>query len=784
MTDLLRPPARPADTSPAPDRLAPIGGPPAALVLPSTAAAIAVLLAALSLSPLFVDGSWFGFTAVVVVSLCLAGAVALFLRAPLFLVPIVQAFVLFCLLVARFSPDAPLGFVPSPDAMAALRSVLADGTHDVGAFAPPVPVHDGLVALTALGMGCVAIVVYVLHVAMRAPVLAGAPLVAVYVVPSLLLDGGAPWWAFVAVAVGWMVLLSSDERVDVVAWGRVLRRQGGPLSSPLSGTSTGALRLGVLGLAAALLLPVLVPALTDAVLGRAGDGTGTGPGGGGSAVKVGLDPTVALKRQLVGEQSDQVMLRYTGPAPTYLRVVVADSYSSETWRAATFDPNGSPAVAEGVPPDPDVPAGTAAAATTRQYVITDDALSSSFLPVPENFTDIKVPGGTWFVDPLTRTVFGEGSRTDGLRWQVSALALDPTPAQLRAAPAPSAVDVTERLSRADIPQAITALMPQVVTNNDASVYDKVVAIQDYLRTNFTYSTTTASQPVGEGGSYLAQFLKDRSGYCQQFAATMALMVQSLGVPARVVVGYTAGTKADDGSYVVHGKDAHAWPEVYFSGVGWVRFEPTPGGSDGNVDVPDYAQQSSSAPSGPGGSTRGQGTSRNDPTKRQKYVDDPGSAAAAALGAATSSTTSADTWRARGLALLVVLGLLAAAVPALWRWMRRRRRLRDQADVEALWDELRDTALDLGLDWPESATPRQAVDRVISTSYLRGDARDAALRLGRATERARYASTPPATEGLADDVGTVRTALLARAERGTRVRATVWPVSLRRREPRD
>ena len=67
-------------------------------------------------------------------------------------------------------------------------------------------------------------------------------------------------------------------------------------------------------------------------------------------------------------------------------------------------------------------------------------------------------------------------------------------------------------------------------------------------------------------TYLDQFLASKSGYCQQFAATMALMAESLGIPARVVVGYTAGTRQPDGTWVVRGRDAHAWPELYF-GIG-------------------------------------------------------------------------------------------------------------------------------------------------------------------------------------------------------------------------
>ncbi len=67
----------------------------------------------------------------------------------------------------------------------------------------------------------------------------------------------------------------------------------------------------------------------------------------------------------------------------------------------------------------------------------------------------------------------------------------------------------------------------------------------------------------------------RRGYCEQFAGTYAAFARSIGLPARVAVGFTPG-ELTDGVYVVRGQHAHAWPEVWFEGIGWVPFEPTPG----------------------------------------------------------------------------------------------------------------------------------------------------------------------------------------------------------------
>ena len=766
-----------------PESAAPAHAPittPRALILPTGASTIAVLLGALALSPLFVDGGWFGAAFAVIVAVMASGAVAVALRSPLFLVPLVQVFVLFCALIARFVPSAPLGMLPSPDAIASLRALLTSGIQAANTYAPPIPTEPGVTAVAALGMGCIAILVFVLYVVMRAPVLAGAALIAIYVVPAFVLDDGAPWWGFVLVAVGWMVLLAGDERVDITAWGRALTRSDDGVNHPVRGATSSALRLGALGVVVALAVPILVPALTDAVLGR--HDTGVGGSGGGAIAKggaVGIDPSVSLRRNLT-QNATAVMLTYTGTAPTYLRLVVVDQYSNEIWHASVFDPANAVAVTDGIPGDRDLPDALANAAAARSFDIRDNALTSQFLPVPEHLVALSVDGAGWYLDPTTRTVFGDNTRSDQLAWHAASLVVSPSVEQLRAAPTPSGADLTDRLSRATVPSTLVTLAASI-TAGKTTTFDKVLAIQNYFRDNFTYSTASATDSSTRAGSYLDSFLADRSGYCQQFAAAMALMVQSIGVPARVVVGFTQGTQQSPTQWVVHGSDAHAWPEVYFTGIGWTRFEPTPGGSNGTVTVPSYAPAVGTQP--PSGTGTGTSGTRGGRAK----LDHLGTDGLGSVPAATSipaAETSLDQWRQRGILAVVVLIGLLALVPGLVRTLRRRRRLADQAEVEGLWEELRDTALDLGIPWASSDTPRQAVASVIAHEHLRGDAAVAVTRLGRATERARYAATAPSTVGLADDVGTVRSALLARADRGQRWRARLLPASLRRRGTGD
>jgi transglutaminase-like putative cysteine protease len=114
-------------------------------------------------------------------------------------------------------------------------------------------------------------------------------------------------------------------------------------------------------------------------------------------------------------------------------------------------------------------------------------------------------------------------------------------------------------------------------------------LQDWFRSEFDYSLEISP---GHGSAALERFLADRIGYCEQFAATFVAMARSQGVPSRVAVGFTPGIQRAPELYSVQGRHAHAWPEVWFDGLGWVPFEPTPGrglpGSEEHTGLP--AQQ--------------------------------------------------------------------------------------------------------------------------------------------------------------------------------------------------
>jgi transglutaminase-like putative cysteine protease len=128
----------------------------------------------------------------------------------------------------------------------------------------------------------------------------------------------------------------------------------------------------------------------------------------------------------------------------------------------------------------------------------------------------------------------------------------------------------------DFPPAVTDLARSIVAGA-STPYEQALALQNSFRDgSFTYSLAAAP---GHSESAIENFLfVTRTGYCEQFAGAFAAMARAVGLPARVAVGFTPGDRdpADPSRYIVRGEHAHAWPEVWIPGAGWVAFEPTPG----------------------------------------------------------------------------------------------------------------------------------------------------------------------------------------------------------------
>ncbi|MFN2176880.1 MAG: transglutaminase-like domain-containing protein [Anaerolineales bacterium] len=127
-----------------------------------------------------------------------------------------------------------------------------------------------------------------------------------------------------------------------------------------------------------------------------------------------------------------------------------------------------------------------------------------------------------------------------------------------------------------IPESITPRtieLAQQITAEQNNPYDKAVAITEYLRENIEYIDTLP--PIPDGQDSIDWVLFDlKQGFCNYFATAEVILLRSIGIPSRLVIGYAQGEQITEGEFLIRQSDAHAWPEVFFSDYGWVEFEPT------------------------------------------------------------------------------------------------------------------------------------------------------------------------------------------------------------------
>jgi transglutaminase-like putative cysteine protease len=282
------------------------------------------------------------------------------------------------------------------------------------------------------------------------------------------------------------------------------------------------------------------------------------------------------------------------------------------------------------------------------------------------------------------------------------------PAVLAAASATDAGDPIFLQVPEDLPDVVAATAAQV-TATSASAYESAMLLQEWFRTEFEYSLEVQS---GHGNNAIENFLRDRIGYCEQFAGTYAAMMRTLGIPARVAVGFTSGTQAEPGVYSVLGKNAHAWPEVWFDGVGWVAFEPTPGrGAPGAENYTGLEpQQDTSGADGSSGDTAtvdvvpttvplGAVDQQFDPNIPDEFADPTGAEPSADEAASTDTTSNG-----RRLWLVVAVLAALAAAPAVVRRVRVRRSGSTEHQLARIWTRSIESLADAGVPVAASQTP--------------------------------------------------------------------------------
>ena len=643
----------------------------------------------------------------------------------------------------------------------------------------PVPVPDGIQPYLLLGGAAAFVLADAIACSLRRVAIAGfVPLVALALTLSMSADknaGGLRWWIFVLVAAGYLGQLLLHEWDRTQRWGRAVEADDRRATRSKTRSSTlavngvaGAAAIGAAATALALAAPAVVPVAHL-------DLQGIGPGGNGHKITV-TNPLVDLHHDLT--QGPDVPLltvtSYSG-APSYFRIAALTQFDDTQWTAGDrhipSDQNASGAV---------LPQAGVASSVLRHHVdytvqVSDD-FDSKWLPTPTPAHSVQADGD-WRYDTTTMDFLSATSATTaGLTYKTSEEELSFKPTDLSSdIPPGNLVSSKFTLLPASLPDSIYALVTQIITSAHATTpFQEAVAIQRWFRSTggFTYDTKVA---LGSGVDDLERFLdKDggRRGYCQQFAAAMAVMARMLDIPARVAVGFLSAKQTGPNTYVFSSHDMHSWPELYFPGTGWVRFEPTP--AVRAPSVPNYTQVDTSTPDDPGtepsvSPTEEPGTtpSKSAEARPEKHHATPGADA-------TTQAGHTAVWVAALVVLVILVGLLA--LPAQIRRRRRARRL--QGTAEDGWAELHDTMVDLGLQWPESRSPRETASRV--GDYVRDpEARQALVRLTTAVEVERYAAEP-ASGGVGTDVLTITDELNQHVSRGTSRTAKLFPRTTLRR----
>jgi hypothetical protein len=633
-------------------------------------------------------------------------------------------------------------------------------------YRPPIPRDVPSIAPLLIPCGAAALlVVDILACWLRRVPLAGLPLLAVYCVPISVIGGGVSWVVFVFAAAGFLLMMFLHESAHITRWGRPL---GGtaPSADPQGfGVATGASKGSATTVASAavvlaVVLPIFIPTLHL-------DGLGLfGPGGSGDGVKV-VNPILDMRRDL-NRGKDVPLLQVTtdDPDPSYMRIAVLTQFNGIEWTSGNREIVSSQTAAGLVPTE------VGLSTTTRAYNYDATASGnfvSTWLPTMFPVSSIVAPG-SWHYDRSTMDFISTSDTTTaGLSYRMTA-----------AKPVLSAFSMVHSLTAPLDIQAPNVALPDTLPSSVQKLAEKVT---DGGNSRFAGSVSSTSALL----NFLGNGPGSRVGYCEQFASAFAIMARSLQIPTRVAVGFLKPTKAGKDTYVYSAHDMHAWPEVYFKGSGWVRFEPTP--STRARTAPQYTQQTGVKKPGKARSTAPGG----------RFTTDPASASQAPAQQGNQSTPQATSggihvpWTAVLVGLLVVaLLFLIVLVPSTVRRARRRRRL--EGGVEAAWAELRDSAIDLGVSWPARRSPHETgyllqawfgpepdgapLVRPPRGRGLAPGAEDALDRIVLTLERVRYARTADDVPGrLAEDVRTCTEALEWGCTRGALRRARWLPRSV-------
>ncbi|MDR1237607.1 MAG: transglutaminaseTgpA domain-containing protein [Propionibacteriaceae bacterium] len=565
--------------------------------------------------------------------------------------------------------------------------------------APPMEPHDGFRVLTAFALWVFYLILDLLVISFNQVCWSFPILFAPYLISALGILEDVDWWYVCFGAAGFLLVLIGSAKA---------RNPAAGLASLLG---LGA-AMGVFCLAGSIGLSPLLPNWSVISLNPSSP----------DAVTL-ADPSVDIVRNLRRSEARPVLkYAYTsGEAGngTYLRLAALPVFTSNGFGI-------SPTQLEYV--DRDLPGQAGITSTDPvELKVEIGSFVSQYLPLPWGARSVDVTG-QWGYDPVNSALVSldenAGQTTVNLGYELTASPLSWTDEELATRVAGNPADNGLTLSLpAELPESIRSLA-ESFNAGGPTAGQLLLNMRDWLRSSeFRYSTAT--QPGTPMDTIEDFLLSSRTGYCEQFAAALAIMARSVGIPSRVVVGFLPGSLSN-GIWSVDTHDMHAWTELYLDGLGWIPLDATPGGANPNPtsspsNTPSVTPSSSTQPS-------------TAPSQSPTATPLPGGQAFNLPG-----------WVPTTGGIVLALGLLLCA-PRWTRAIRTRRRLSPRhplpARVEDCWDELRDRLIDAGQEWP-TGTVHQVTETLVAGVFADDEkSSQAVTELALLVEQFRFAKEQP------------------------------------------
>ncbi len=641
----------------------------------------------------------------------------------------------------------------------------------------PVPVHPGFVLGSCVAIWIVAFLADWAAFRIWSPFEALAPGAVVFVFCSLESadhDRLSSTFAFAATAM-FFVLLHRALRVD--------RAASWLAAEPERGRRTVVRTGALVALVALVAGGIIGPSLPGSNSGAAIEWRRFGKGTKESQSRVTISPLVTIRSRLVSLANVEAFT-VIADRPDYWRLTSLDQFDGIAWTSSGEYENAKGTLLSQLP-------GGIATQTLTQ-TITIKALDPPWMPAAYEPLTIESDGGTkaiYEAESGTLTIGNKVASGEGKTYVVESRIPSRDLALLNAATdAAVPAEVRTRYATAATLTSFVRGRATQAVRGATTPFAKALALQNYFRSGaFRYSLDVGA---GQGVDSIDAFLKTRVGYCEQYASAYAAMARYLGLPSRVAVGFTPGEQDAAGVWHVRGEYAHAWPEVYLAGTGWVRFEPTPGrgapGDQAYTGIPfqqPVAGDATTATTVPVPTTVAPGTTDTAPGDTTDLGDalDPGRVAQGTAGGG-SSFVGSGVWGALvritgGLLAALLLTLAAIPIAKALRRATRRRTLRTsgRGQVALAWEDAIDSLGLLQVPVSAAATPTEIASAAgpAVPDAVRGPLRA----LAGLTIEARYAPEQPTAEAVllaATAADAIRRIVARHVSRSRRIRRALDP----------